>query len=119
MGKPVECNKGIVRIKRRAKAKAYLTRQVGIKEAQKDVERLLGWVEILREENLQSKMDLAILKVGVGNELSSTKDRPRYLPCCGSGSLWDEQQYCFEKGWREGRKILRKRVRIVLDPEEE
>jgi hypothetical protein len=36
---------------------------------------------------------------------------PRELPRCGSGGLHDEQQYCFEKGWKEGQAVLRKAIR--------
>lgn len=34
--------------------------------------------------------------------------KPRTLPMYGSGSLHDEQQFCYEKGWREGIAAFRK-----------
>lgn len=37
--------------------------------------------------------------------------RPRELPNYGSGGLHGEQQYCFEKGYREGIAALREAQR--------
>ena len=36
---------------------------------------------------------------------------PRKLPQWGTGALWDEQQYCFEMGWREGAAAVRAAIR--------
>ena len=40
--------------------------------------------------------------------------KPRELPQCGFGSLHDEQQYCYEMGYREGIAALRKAQRKAL-----
>ena len=40
--------------------------------------------------------------------------KPRELPQCGFGSLHDEQQYCYELGYREGIAALRKAQREAL-----
>ena len=37
--------------------------------------------------------------------------KPRQLPRVGSGALLDEQQYCYEKGWKEGVAAFRKAIR--------
>ena len=37
--------------------------------------------------------------------------KPRELPSYGTGALWDEQQYCFEKGWKEGVASIRSSIR--------
>lgn len=37
--------------------------------------------------------------------------KPRELAKCGTGSLHGEQQYCFEKGWKEGVAAFRKMIR--------
>ncbi len=37
--------------------------------------------------------------------------KPRELPRCGTGGLYGEQQYCFEKGWKEGIAAFRKAMR--------
>ena len=52
---------------------------------------------------------------GIVNDaiLACTKtraDKPRQLPTCGTGALHSEQQYCFEKGWREGAASVRRRI---------
>jgi hypothetical protein len=38
---------------------------------------------------------------------------PRKLPKCGSGALLDEQQYCYELGYREGAAALRAAIRAL------
>lgn len=40
--------------------------------------------------------------------------KPRTLPSLGSGSLHDEQQYCYEKGWKEGIAAFRKAQRLAV-----
>jgi hypothetical protein len=35
---------------------------------------------------------------------------PRQLSPVGTGALLSEQQYCFDKGWREGAAALRKKI---------
>lgn len=52
---------------------------------------------------------------GIVNDaiLACTKtraDKPRQLPTCGTGALHSEQQYCFERGWREGAASVRRRI---------
>jgi hypothetical protein len=37
--------------------------------------------------------------------------KPRELKAVGRGSLLDEQQFCFEKGWREGAASVRAAIR--------
>jgi hypothetical protein len=37
--------------------------------------------------------------------------KPRKLKPVGSGSLLDEQQFCFDKGWREGAASVRSAIR--------
>lgn len=37
--------------------------------------------------------------------------KPRELPVCGFGSLYSEQQFCFEKGFREGAAAVRSAIR--------
>jgi len=37
--------------------------------------------------------------------------KPRELPRYGSGGLHDEQQNCFEAGWKEGIAAFRKMLR--------
>lgn len=39
---------------------------------------------------------------------------PRQLRRCGTGGLLGEQQYCYEKGYREGIAFLRKAQRMQL-----
>jgi len=49
--------------------------------------------------------------------LISTKvPKPRELPVCGTGGLHEEQQHCYELGYREGVAALRKaqRERLAL-----
>lgn len=46
-------------------------------------------------------------------------DKPRELPSVGTGALLGEQQFCFEKGWREGaasvRRNIAKRSNVLAD----
>ena len=44
--------------------------------------------------------------------------KPRELPQCGFGGLHDEQQYCYELGYREGIAALRKAQREALKKNE-
>ena len=37
--------------------------------------------------------------------------KPRELKPVGCGTLLDEQQYCFDKGWRQGAASLRAAIR--------
>ena len=37
--------------------------------------------------------------------------KPRELKPVGRGTLLDEQQYCFDKGWREGAASVRAAIR--------
>ena len=37
--------------------------------------------------------------------------KPRELKPVGLGTLLDEQQYCFDKGWREGAASVRAAIR--------
>ena len=37
--------------------------------------------------------------------------QPRFLSQCGTGALLNEQQYCFDKGWKEGVAAVRKNIR--------
>jgi len=37
--------------------------------------------------------------------------KPRKLKPVGSGRLLDEQQFCFDKGWREGAASVRSAIR--------
>jgi len=37
--------------------------------------------------------------------------KPRILPSVGTGALWSEQTYCFDKGWHEGAAAVRKAIR--------
>ena len=37
--------------------------------------------------------------------------KPRILPSVGTGALWEEQAYCFAKGWHEGAASVRKAIR--------
>lgn len=52
--------------------------------------------------------------------LKTPAPKPRKLSPVGSGSLLSEQQYCFEKGWKEGiasfKKILREKIneRVIV-----
>lgn len=36
--------------------------------------------------------------------------KPRSLQSCGTGALLGEQQYCFDKGWRDGAAAVRKNI---------
>ena len=36
---------------------------------------------------------------------------PRSLPPCGTGAFLADQQYCFDKGWKEGAASVRKNIR--------
>ena len=40
--------------------------------------------------------------------------KPRELPRCGTGTLHDDHQYCYELGYREGIAALRKAQREAL-----
>jgi hypothetical protein len=37
--------------------------------------------------------------------------KPRELKAVGFGTLLDEQQFCFDKGWREGAAFVRAAIR--------
>lgn len=41
--------------------------------------------------------------------------KPRELPQVGTGALLGEQQYCFDKGWKEGVVALRKMLRSNVE----
>jgi len=41
--------------------------------------------------------------------------RPRELPRRGSGTLHDEQQYCYDKGYAEGVAALRRAQREFIE----
>jgi hypothetical protein len=43
---------------------------------------------------------------------------PRTLPTYGSGELHNEQQFCYELGYREGITATRKAIREAIDKEE-
>lgn len=47
--------------------------------------------------------------------LKKKAPKPRELPTCGTGGLHGEQQYCFEKGWKEGIAAYRKMLREAID----
>lgn len=44
--------------------------------------------------------------------------KPRELPRCGTGALHSEQQYCYEKGWKEAIAAYRKQLREALEKPE-
>jgi hypothetical protein len=41
--------------------------------------------------------------------------KPRNLPVVGTGALYGEQQYCFERGWKEGIAAFRKMLKARTD----
>jgi hypothetical protein len=43
--------------------------------------------------------------------------KPRELSKCGTGALLDEQQFCFEKGYKEGVAAARHAIREALKKE--
>ena len=40
--------------------------------------------------------------------------KPRTLPPCGTGGLHDDQQYCYDLGYREGIAALRRAQRNAI-----
>jgi len=43
--------------------------------------------------------------------------KPRELPRCGTGGLHDEQQCCFDLGYKEGVAAARRAIRSALEAE--
>ena len=54
----------------------------------------------------------ALVRADEREQCAKTKaGKPRELKAVGRGSLLDEQQFCFEKGWREGAASVRAAIR--------
>lgn len=45
--------------------------------------------------------------------LRKSAPKPRELSPCGTGAFLSDQQYCFDKGWREGIAAYRKMLRAL------
>lgn len=56
----------------------------------------------------------AAYRQGLENAAKRRAAKPRTLPPCGTGALLGEQQYCFEKGWREGAASVRAAIRELM-----
>lgn len=57
-------------------------------------------------------INLKLMNITDINKLIRTKvKKPRTLPKYGSGGLHEEQQSCYELGYREGAAALRKAMR--------
>jgi len=54
----------------------------------------------------------ALIRADEREKCSKTRaGKPRMLPSVGTGALWEEQAYCFAKGWHEGAASVRKAIR--------
>jgi hypothetical protein len=61
-------------------------------------------------DSLKALVDLA--RADEREACAKTKaGKPRELKAIGRGSLLGEQQFCFEKGWREGAASVRAAIR--------
>jgi hypothetical protein len=80
----------IIKLKRKVEAEGFAP--VGI------------WPEVLRLCELVAEAE----REACGRVKAA---KPRKLKPVGSGMLLDEQQYCFEKGWREGAASVRAAIR--------
>jgi hypothetical protein len=70
----------------------------GVLEAEIDEFSLKDFEALIRADERE-----ACAKTKVG--------KPRELKPVGRGTLLDEQQFCFDKGWREGVAALRAAIR--------
>lgn len=59
----------------------------------------------------RAEEDSAALQNLLNSLFKKHAPKPRELPQQGTGALFDEQQYCFNKGWKEGIAALRKSVK--------
>ena len=71
-------------------------------------------VQIVTPEVLERFAAIVAAMVAAHEREACAKARnakPRQLPKVGTGALLDEQQFCYEKGWKEGVAALRKAIR--------
>ena len=67
--------------------------------------------EINWGEAYESKL-IALIRADEREKCSKARaGKPRILPSVGTGALWEEQAYCFAKGWHEGAASVRKAIR--------
>jgi hypothetical protein len=68
-----------------------------------------AWL-FLEEEQLKRFADL--VRADEREACAKTRaGKPRELKPVGAGMLLDEQQFCFDKGWREGAASVRAAIR--------
>lgn len=58
-----------------------------------------------------AQLQAAPAERGVDSMLRKKAPQPPTLARCGTGALYGEQTYCFEKGWRQGIAAYRKMLR--------
>jgi hypothetical protein len=59
------------------------------------------------------KVDQSALIEALERILRKPAPKPRELGRCGTGALYSEQQYCYDKGWREAIAAYRKMLRAL------
>lgn len=58
----------------------------------------------------------ALVRAKVLEEAARKRAKPpRKLPRLGTGALWDEQQCCYELGYREGAAAVRAAIRALKE----
>jgi hypothetical protein len=58
----------------------------------------------------------ALVRAEVLEEAAKKRAKPpRRLPKRGTGALWDEQQHCYELGYREGTAAVRAAIRALKE----
>jgi len=72
--------------------------------------------ELMRKYNYAYSKELQefadLIRADEREKCSKTRaGKPRTLPSVGTGALWSEQTYCFDKGWHEGAAAVRKAIR--------
>ena len=77
-------------------------------------------IELAREAGLFTHKEVqaelkafeALVRADEREACAKTKaGKPRELKAVGRGTLLDEQQFCFDKGWREGAASVRAAIR--------
>ena len=65
-----------------------------------------------KEVQAELKRFEALVRADEREACAKTKaGKPRELKAVGRGTLLDEQQFCFDKGWREGVAAVRAAIR--------
>lgn len=75
---------------------------------------LHSWAEESQSEIDRLRAEVESLRALLDGAAKTRAPKPRTLPTVGTGALHGEQQYCFEKGYREGASAVRKAIAVKV-----